>query len=619
MPRRSILICLTLMMLIFPTVGIRTYIVDDDGFANYRSISAAVAKASSGDTVYVKPGTYAEEVLLNKSLKIMPLTGESGPIILKGDGKETGIKIVADGCSVEGLAVTNFTKAGIEVESSGNTIKNNRFENDNPAVLVKGAAKNAISKNTMKDCTGGVALLQRSEDNSVSGNVIEGGVVAIMQRDGGRSNISGNIASSSSGIWVWNSSRVEMAGNTFRGDLFGIWVFNSSNCISVDNILTGGNRGIYLTNCTSVEVSNNSIRDAEFGIRIENSSRSSLQRCTIDNATVAIALGTSNDNGIRQNTILNNKDTVLELIYSHRNEIEKNNLSGGELGIIISESYGNLLRANQLKGVLLGLHVNGSTPQSFNNTIGEDNLIAGKPIVYLYNQSGKAVEGRELAHLTLAYCKDFLISGNTIVNDALVLFGSSGNRILSNNVSRCFGMRLVSSNGNEIEGNKLKENRNSGMFLEISQFNEIRNNQASGNYQMGIALAGCNANNLSGNTMDGNFDSGIWLNVSSGNQLYGNNISNNSVGILVMNSDGNKIYHNNILGNKEQAEDRRGSNIWDMGNVTGGNYWSDYKVRGNPSAGPSKIIKGATTMDRYPFQDPSGWMRDRSASSAPSI
>jgi len=619
MLRRSLLICLTLMMLLSPIVGMRTYIVDDDGFANYRSISEAVAKANSGDTVYVKPGTYAEEVLLNKSLKIMPLTGESGPVILKGDGKETGIKIVADGCSIEGLTVTNFTKAGIEVESSGNTIKNNRFENDNPAVLVKGAAKNAISKNTMKDCTGGVALLQRSEDNSVSGNVIEGGVVAIMQRDGGRSNISGNIASSSSGIWVWNSSRVEMAGNTFRGDLFGIWVFNSSNCISVDNILTGGNRGIYLTNCTSVEVSNNSIRDAEFGIRIENSSRSSLQRCTIDNATVAIALGTSNDNGIRQNTILNNKDTVLELIYSHRNEIEKNNLSGGELGIIISESYGNLLRANQLKGVLLGLHVNGSTPQSFNNTIGEDNLIAGKPIVYLYNQSGKAVEGRELAHLTLAYCKDFLISGNTIVNDALVLFGSSGNRILSNNVSRCFGMRLVSSNGNEIEGNKLKENRNSGMFLEISQFNEIRNNQASGNYQMGIALAGCNANNLSGNTMDGNFDSGIWLNVSSGNQLYGNNISNNSVGILVMNSDGNKIYHNNFLGNKEQAEDRRGSNIWDMGNVTGGNYWSDYKVRGNPSAGPSKIIKGATTMDRYPFQDPSGWMRDRSASSAPSI
>ena len=652
MLRRSLLICLTLMMLLSPIVGMRTYIVDDDGFANYRSISEAVAKANSGDTVYVKPGTYAEEVLLNKSLKIMPLTGESGPVILKGDGKETGIKIVADGCSIEGLTVTNFTKAGIEVESSGNTIKNNRFENDNPAVLVKGAAKNAISKNTMKDCTGGVALLQRSEDNSVSGNVIEGGVVAIMQRDGGRSNISGNIASSSSGIWVWNSSRVEMAGNTFRGDLFGIWVFNSSNCISVDNILTGGNRGIYLTNCTSVEVSNNSIRDAEFGIRIENSSRSSLQRCAIDNATVAIALGTSNDNGIRQNTILNNKDTVLELIYSHRNEIEKNNLSGGEFGIIISESSGNLLRANrfrdmslglylegshgnkieendlssiqrgiiisgssgnllranQLRDVLLGLHVEGSTPQSFNNTIGEDNLVAGKPIVYLYNQSGKAVEGRELAHLTLAYCKDFLISGNTIVNDALVLFGSSGNRILSNNVSRCYGMHLVSSNSNEIEGNKLKENRNSGMFLEISQFNEIRNNQASGNYQMGIALAGCNANNLSGNTMDGNFDSGIWLNVSSGNQLYGNNISNNSVGILVMNSDGNKIYHNNFLGNKEQAEDRRGSNIWDMGNVTGGNYWSDYKVRGNPSAGPSKIITGVDVRDKYPFQNPSGWM-----------
>jgi parallel beta-helix repeat protein len=133
---------------------------------------------------------------------------------------------------------------------------------------------------------------------------------------------------------------------------------------------------------------------------------------------------------------------------------------------------------------------------------------------------------------------------------------------------------------------------------------------------MGIALVGCRANNLSGNTLHGNIGSGIWLNVSSGNQLYGNNISNNAVGILVMNSNANKIYHNNFLGNKEQAEDSRGSNSWDMGNVTGGNYWSDHKVKGNPSPGPSKMIKG-TIADRYPFQDPSGWMRGRSAFSVP--
>jgi len=605
-----ILISLILMMLFLPAMGMRTYVVDDDGFAkNSRSISAVVARASSGDMIYVKPGTYAEEVLLNKSLKIMPLTGETGPIILKGDGLETGMKIVADACSIEGLTVTNFTKAGIEVASSGNTIKNNRFENDNPAVLVKGAAKNSITKNTMKNCTGGVAILERSEDNGVLDNVIEGGVIAVMQRDGGLINISGNIASATSGIWVWNSTGADMSKNTLTGELAGIWVFNSSNCKSADNILESGNRGIYLMNCTEVQVSNTSIRDSEAGITLENASSVSLQGCAISNATVAIALGMSNGNRIGQNSILSNRDTAMELAYSHNNQIEGNNLSGGKIGIIVSESYGNLLRSNRLWDVQLGLHVEGSTPQSFNNTIGEDNLIAGKPVVYLYNQSEGEVSGREVAHLTLAYCKGLLISGNTILNDALVLFGSSGNRLVGNDVSKCFGIHMVASNGNEIEGNALDENRNSGMFLEISDNNEIRNNSASRNYQMGIALVGCNANNLSGNTLDSNFESGIWMNVSSGNQIYGNNISSNSVGVLVMNSDANKIYHNNFLANKEQAEDRRGSNSWDMGNVTGGNYWSDLAVKGNPSEGPSKIIKGAAAMDRYPFQNPSGWMR----------
>jgi len=179
MPRLPVIIFITSLILIMPIDAARTYIVDDDDFANYRTIQEAVVAANDGDTIYIKPGTYNEEVLLNKSLSLMPLTGENGPIIIKGDGKETGITISADGCSLESLTLQNFTGPGINIMSNRNIIKENRFEKDNPAILVSNSHMNTITKNTMQDCQGGVALKSNSSDNNVQENKIDGGEVSI--------------------------------------------------------------------------------------------------------------------------------------------------------------------------------------------------------------------------------------------------------------------------------------------------------------------------------------------------------------------------------------------------------------------------------------------------------
>jgi parallel beta-helix repeat protein len=212
MLRSSIIICVVFLIWLSPVDGARTYIVDDDGFANHRTIGEAVVAANNGDTIYLKPGVYSEEVLLNKTLFLMPLTGEEGPIILRGDGEETGIRISADGCSVEGMTLENFTGPGIRVQSSGNTVKNNRFEKDNPAILVVSSSGNSINNNIMKDCEGGVALWANAVDNIVTKNEMEGGSVSMVLRDVGRNNIIGNKAAESSiGVWVMNSSSAELA------------------------------------------------------------------------------------------------------------------------------------------------------------------------------------------------------------------------------------------------------------------------------------------------------------------------------------------------------------------------------------------------------------------------
>lgn len=127
------------------------------------------------------------------------------------------------------------------------------------------------------------------------------------------------------------------------------------------------------------------------------------------------------------------------------------------------------------------------------------------------------------------------------------------------------------------------------------------------NSQNGISLLSCRQNVIRDNMVDANAATGIWLNLSPDNQIYQNNISNNPLGLKAMLSTGNKIFHNNFLSNQEHSQDIGGNNSWDDGNVTGGNYWSDHVANGNPSQDWPRMIKGGNMLDRYPFQDESGW------------
>jgi len=209
--------------------------------------------------------------------------------------------------------------------------------------------------------------------------------------------------------------------------------------------------------------------------------------------------------------------------------------------------------------------------------------------------------------MTLAYCDNLTVQNSTITRDALFISSSRNSSIIGNNISSCYGMRLISSDGNRISGNQMMRNAFSGMFLYDSHFNDLAGNNASGNSQNGISLLSCSKNTIRDNVLDGNAASGIWLNLSDENQIYQNNISNSSIGLEVLVSSGNSIFHNNFWDNSENSQDSQGTNSWDQGNVTGGNYWDDHVAKGNPSQSWSRIIKGGDSQDRYPFQDRSGW------------
>lgn len=103
---------------------------------------------------------------------------------------------------------------------------------------------------------------------------------------------------------------------------------------------------------------------------------------------------------------------------------------------------------------------------------------------------------------------------------------------------------------------------------------------------------------------------GIYLRDNSCNNVVaGNTIANCSIGIRFadMTSQGNKIYHNNFENNTEQVYSLGGTNYFDGGYPSGGNYWSDCLGVDSKSGssqdqnGSDGIVDESFSFDKYPL------------------
>jgi parallel beta-helix repeat protein len=309
--------------------------------------------------------------------------------------------------------------------------------------------------------------------------------------------------------------------------------------------------GITLDGRTNVTITHLTITTFNVGIMLTDSNNTQITEnsVTANNQTGISVTAACFHNSLIGNNVTANPSVGIWVQGSTSSTLSDNNVTDNGDGIYLFTSFNSILSGNMMEGNTYNFGVYGTDLPSFTHSIDTSNVVDGKPIYYLVNQSNTVISSD--THLDVGYL-GFVGCDNVTVQGV----------IPPNNVE---GVLLAFTSNAKITGNNLANN-----------------------------------------------GAGIYLWSSPNNTVSSNNVTNNGYGIISVSSSNNNIFHNIFTDNPTQTYTEDSSNIWDDGYPSGGNRWSDYTgtdIYSGPfqnetdsdGIGDSRYTVDPNNIDQYPL------------------
>jgi parallel beta-helix repeat protein len=235
----------------------RTIVVPD----NYPTIQAAINTADNGDAIFVRNGTYLENVVVNKTLYLIGEDRDN--TIIDAERVGSPLTVIANNVSVEGLTLTNaaagYGNAGIVLDANFCQVSNNMISNclDRGILVPDNQSHDSFTNDIMTNNTfWGIELHIGDKNNFIAYN---------------------NIYENGWGIGVCGGSdNNAIVGNTVENvSRYGIYLSSTSNNVVVGNTVENvqsdesiGMEGEIVNNV----LSENTVANCAIGLSIENPS-----------------------------------------------------------------------------------------------------------------------------------------------------------------------------------------------------------------------------------------------------------------------------------------------------------------------------------------------------------
>jgi parallel beta-helix repeat protein len=222
---------------------------------------------------------------------------------------------------------------------------------------------------------------------------------------------------------------------------------------------------IYGANARDVIVSNFTIKGSAdaWGVYLFGTPNSTVENNIITNNHGGVNADASDNSTFVNNTIMNN-------LYE---------------GLLFFESSGNTMRNNTIRENLYNFGIEDSV---FDDDIDESNLVDGKPIYFLRNQTGITINPTtypKIGYLALINCSDTTIENLSLSNNLNgIILAQTNNASLTNNTfaTNAEGIGLYDSTNNTLKSNNVTNNLK-GIVLTNSPNNTLRSNNLTANYE----------------------------------------------------------------------------------------------------------------------------------------
>jgi nitrous oxidase accessory protein len=279
-----------------------------------KSIKKAISVAHSGDTIYIKQGTYREgNIIIEKSLTII---GENFPI-LDGENKVEIFTIHANNVTIRGLKFIDTGVASINdlaaikvLDSKGMRIIDNRFENTFFGIHFSNSSQSWIEDNefqakaTAEHQIGNGIHLWKCNHVTINNNIIKGHRDGIYFEFVTNSLITKNYSEGNVryGLHFMFSHNNEYRENTFINNGAGVAVMYTTGVKMINNTFEhnwgASAYGLLLKDIRDSFVSGNRFTENSTGIFMEGSSRIEFKENSFSHNGYAIKIQASCDDNI---------------------------------------------------------------------------------------------------------------------------------------------------------------------------------------------------------------------------------------------------------------------------------------------------------------------------------
>jgi parallel beta-helix repeat protein len=233
----------------------------------FQFIQNAIDKASNGDTIFVYTGTYYENLLIEKKIK---LNGENRKTtIINGNDNRDVIYVASDSVTISGFTIKNSGKSGrdsgIEIHSNYSIISDNIFSNNTIGIYLRDSSNNNLFENIIKNNKDYGIYLLSSINNLISTNLIHNNRWGcFLYRSSNNNIITANIISTNShfGIWSSWSSNNKISLNIISGNEdWGIHLSGTFNFQISQNDITDNNIGLFISRCNGNMITKNNFQN----------------------------------------------------------------------------------------------------------------------------------------------------------------------------------------------------------------------------------------------------------------------------------------------------------------------------------------------------------------------